>query len=142
MIYDRCCDVRNRAQVAGTAAHLLLKLAQIGSQRVQRRDGALSRACLGFNGAKTCSAPPAQDMQLTDTQLTHLTALRELSLSHEASSMQFAARPFSLTVLPPSLARLRLRMPSDSVRLFPFGNPRLKNYRPGSPTVPTQLLQV
>ncbi len=56
--------------------------------------------------------------------------------------MQFAARPFSLTALPPSLRRLRLRLPSDSVRLFPCGNPRLGNFRPGVPAAPTEVLQV
>ena len=82
-------------------------------------------------------SPAAQD-----TQLSHLTALRDLSLSHEASSVQFAARPFSLAELPPSLERLRLRLPSDSVRLLPFGNPRSDYYRPGRPSAPTKLLQV
>jgi len=56
--------------------------------------------------------------------------------------MQFAARPFSLTALPPSLRRLHLRLPSDSVRLFPCGNPRLGNFRPGVPAAPTEVLQV
>ena len=77
-----------------------------------------------------------------DMRFTHLTALRDLTLRHEASSMQFAARPFSLTALPPSLRRLYLRLPSDSVRLFPCGNPRLGNVRPGVPAAPTEVLQV
>ena len=77
-----------------------------------------------------------------DMRFTHLTALRDLTLRHKASSMQFAARPFSLTALPPSLRRLYLRLPSDSVRLFPCGNPRLGDVRPGVPAAPTEVLQV
>ena len=82
------------------------------------------------------------DPRVQEWQLAHLTALRELSVSDESPGGHYAARPFSLTVLPPSLTSLQLRMPAETVRLLPFGNPRTERYRPEGPTAPTRLLQV
>jgi len=72
----------------------------------------------------------------------HLTALRELCIEHRGGS-PFAAWHFSLSALPPSLRRLRLRLPSGSVRLVSAADPRLSDdSRPAVPAAPTQLLQV
>ncbi len=90
-------------------------------------------------------APPTQCLVLLSAQepcYAHLTALRELCIEHWDGS-PFGAWTFSLATLAPSLRRLRLRLPSGSVRLVSAADPRLDNdSRPAVPVAPMQLLQV